>query len=93
MSFISPVPFQTAIKSIQYGSVVIGSGGVSVNTAAVTAVVVAKSQLTMLGQNTDGTTFTALATLTLTNSTTVTATRQTTSPIVTTVTFVLVEYI
>ena len=64
------------IKSVQYGTVTM-SGGQSTNTATITAVVVAKTVLHHLGQTieagsalSDG-----LARITLTNTTTITATR------------------
>lgn len=79
ISGISPV------RSIQHGSIAI-SNGASSNTATITAVTTAKTQLTLLGARYGGTVtaFTdAGVALTLTNSTTITAERNGTTGTIT----------
>jgi hypothetical protein len=68
----------SAVKSIQRGTIVIGNG-VSTNTATITAVVTAKSEVRFLGVSCDQATADHHARVALTNSTTVTATRTTTT--------------
>ena len=82
----------TPILSIQTGS--IDMNGVTTNTATITAVVVANSILYLTGQSTGsaGTNVQGLARITLTNTTTVTATSMAALGTATPVTFTVVEY-
>jgi hypothetical protein len=63
-----------AIKSIQRGTISIGNG-VTTQTATVTSVDTTKSQLNFLGCYTADTAITALASVVLTNATTITGQR------------------
>ncbi len=64
-----------SIKSIQRGVIDLNSSGVATGTASITTVVPSKTELRFLGYVSDGN----QATIVLTNSTTITATRKSTS--------------
>lgn len=85
---------QSIVKSIQYGSIAIGSGAAS-NTATITSVTTANSLIFWNGAtNTAATTNNNLiADVALTNSTTVTATRTGTGANTCTARFVVVEFV
>ena len=80
-----------AIKSIQRGTIAITSA--SSNTATITSVDTAKTELRLLGYSVNNTgTQQHVPRITLTNATTVTATRDTSAGDTTTVSFELTEY-
>jgi len=76
MSTLSQFVNRSPIKSIQRGTITISSGAVS-NTATISSVTTSKTQLNFLGSSTtaDLSLYLAFTRVTLTNSTTVTATR------------------
>lgn len=87
---------QGIVKSVQYGSITIGTGSTS-NTATITAVRTDKALLVYLGGTVSGSgtgnTDIALSRVTLTNSTTVTATRgESDANLSTVTTFVVIEF-
>lgn len=84
---------RSVIKSVQYGTVVIGAGATSA-TATISSVTTSKSVVVFLGfqeSSSAATPQTYLAYLTLTNATTVTATRQASGDTLT-VGFCVVEF-
>ena len=79
------------INSIQRGTIAVANG-TSSNTATITAVVVANTELRQLGQTTAAASTNDMVYLVLTNTTTITATRVGTSG-VTTISWELTEYV
>lgn len=85
---------RSLVKSIQRGTVAIAAPATS-NTATITAVVTGNTRLVFLGCSSTGTTTTATdmqASITLTNSTTITATRTAGTTLNVTVRFEVIEY-
>ncbi len=80
-----------SIKNIQRGTILIGSGSSS-NTATITAVNVAKSELHFLGQTTGNDAARNRGRIDLTNSTTVTYTAAITTTTGIEVSFEVIEY-
>ena len=80
----------TVIKSIQRGTIVLIN--VNSNTATISAVVTAKTKLNWLGQTLGSDVLPDMVRLSLTNTTTITATRINSTADVSTVSFEAIEY-
>ena len=83
----------SVIKSIQRGTITFSAGDNETATATITAVVTAKSVLSVLGIEDSGLDFSSLMRITLTNTTTITASRESdSSSRANVVGFVITEY-